>query len=377
MASALKTAIFGIISVAIAIVGTLVTAELLLRFLPYSEGLRAQEVSARQPVFRFASNRTSTYSDGWNFNLVNRVRVNNDGFVNDRDYDAAAKSPLLAIVGDSYIEAVMVPYRETVQGRLASALEGRGRVYSFAASGAGLSQYLIWARHARDTYRPSLFLFNIIPNDFAESLHKLEHSPGFWRFEARSDGGADWRLTEYRPSLLRRVMRNSALVMYLTQNVRAHTALRLNFQNLGADDRRWVGNIEATTPEDRLADFRWAVDRFLEHLPAYSGVPAERIMLSFDGFRPQIYGGPEELHFATRSTWATMRSEMMNKATALGMTVIDLDPLQRERFARDRQRFEFPTDSHWNGRGHEILADAMRASTPFRAVFAPAEGQVQ
>ncbi|MBW7935528.1 MAG: hypothetical protein H3C62_18360, partial [Gemmatimonadaceae bacterium] len=81
--------------------------------------------------------------------------------------------------------------------------------------------------------------------------------------------------------------------------------------------------------------------------------------------------------FAMRSTWATMRSEMMNKATALGMTVIDLDPLQRERFALDRQRFEFPTDSHWNGRGHEILADAMRASTPFRAVFAPAEGQVQ
>lgn len=298
MASALKTAIFGIISVAITIVGTLVTAELLLRFLPYSEGLRAQEVAARQPVIWFASNRTSTYSDGWNFNLVNRVRVNNDGFVNDRDYDAAATGPLLAIVGDSYIEAVMVPYRETVQGWLASALEGRGRVYSFAASGAGLSQYLIWARHARDTYRPDLFLINIISNDFAESLHKLEHSLGFWRFEAKTNSDLDWRLTEYRPS----VLRNSALVMYLTQNVRAHTALRLNFQNLGTDDRRWVGNIEAATPEARLADFRWAVDRFLEHLPAYSSVPAERIMLSFDGFRPQIYGGPEELRFAMSST---------------------------------------------------------------------------
>lgn len=43
-------------------------------------------------------------SDGWNFNLV--VRVNDGGYVNDRDYDAAAKCPLLAIVGYSYIEAV-------------------------------------------------------------------------------------------------------------------------------------------------------------------------------------------------------------------------------------------------------------------------------
>lgn len=36
-----------------------------------------------------------------------------------------------------------------------------------------------------------------------------------------------------------------------------------------------------------------------------------------------------------------MRSEMISKAVTLGMTVIDLDALQRERFARDRQRFEF------------------------------------
>lgn len=72
-----------------------------------------------------------------------------------------------------------------------------------------------------------------------------------------------------------------------------------------------------------------------------------------------------------------MHSEIMSKAVIRGMTVIDLDPLQRERFARDRQRFEFPTDSHWNGHGHGVLADAVGATTLFRAVFAPAKGPAQ
>ena len=46
------------------------------------------------------------------------------------------------------------PHAETLQGRLAADVEGRGRVYSFAASGAPLSQYLVWAEYAREHYAP-------------------------------------------------------------------------------------------------------------------------------------------------------------------------------------------------------------------------------
>jgi len=274
-----KTFIFGTMTVLLTVFGTLIAAELFLRFLPYSEGLRAQDVTSEQPVFRFAPNRTSTFSEDWNFNQLNRVRVNNDGFVNDADYDPAQKTPLIAIIGDSYIEALMVPFRETIQGRLPASLKDKGRAYSFAASGAGLPQYLVWARHARDAYRPDVFLINIIPNDFAESLHSREHSPGFWRFDRNADGTAAWKLTEYRPSLTRRMMRQSALAMYLTQNVKAQTVLRFNIQNLGRDDRRWVGNVEAVTADEQMTDFHWASDRFLEFVPSYTGVSTDRMIL--------------------------------------------------------------------------------------------------
>jgi hypothetical protein len=40
--------------------------------------------------------------------------------VNDQVCDSTATTPLLAVIGDSYVEALMVAYRETLQGRLAA-----------------------------------------------------------------------------------------------------------------------------------------------------------------------------------------------------------------------------------------------------------------
>ena len=110
-------------------------------------------VNEPDPVFHFTPNRELTWSRDWNFTLINRIRVNNAGYVNDQDYDSNDLRPLLAVVGDSNVEASMVPYRETLQGRLAATITPAQRVYSFAAAGAPLSQYLAWARAARERWK--------------------------------------------------------------------------------------------------------------------------------------------------------------------------------------------------------------------------------
>ena len=73
----------------------------------------------------------------------------------------------------------MMPYAETVQGRLARALAGDFRVYSFAASGAPLSQYLVWARHAVRDYGARGVAINVVVNDFDESHVAYGGTPGF------------------------------------------------------------------------------------------------------------------------------------------------------------------------------------------------------
>ena len=107
-------------------------------------------VDAAHPVRRFAPDRTYTFSVGWRFAEVNHGRVNNAGFSSKIDYDSAATSPLFALLGDSCVEALMVPWDSTIQGVLSRSVAGHGRVYNFAASGAPLlRRYFVAEARAR------------------------------------------------------------------------------------------------------------------------------------------------------------------------------------------------------------------------------------
>jgi hypothetical protein len=48
---------------------------------------QAQPVTRDNPYLHFKPNREVVFSMGWNFAVVNKVRINNYGFVNDQDYD--------------------------------------------------------------------------------------------------------------------------------------------------------------------------------------------------------------------------------------------------------------------------------------------------
>jgi hypothetical protein len=358
-------ALLALTTILLSIVGTLIVAEIVLRFLPVNEGLRAQPVDAANPIFRFQPNRTSTWSEGWNFESVNRVHVNNDGFINDQDYDPSMSTPLLAIVGDSYIEAGMVPFPETIGGRLEADLRGRGRVYTFAASGAGLPQYLVWADYARRRYHPDAFVINIIANDFDESLWHRGQSPGFHHFQRMPDGTAVLRRVDYQPSFWRLLLRHSALAMYLITNMKVQQLLDFSVQSLGANDKRWSSNIPYESSEVAFADYRWAVDRFLDALPAATGVDADRIVLVFDGLRPDMYD-PALLPEAERGTWGVMRAYVMEQARARNIGTVDLQPIFSDDYARARRRFEFPHDGHWNSLGHELAVREIEGTPAFR-----------
>src|SRR5215203_4239747 len=108
-----RTRLLAVLSILIGLLTPLLIAEVVLRFLPVRTGLETMTVNERNPVLRFTPNREFTYSKGWNLSLVNRGRTNNYGFVNAQDYDTTAHAPLLAVIGDSYVEAVMVPFAET------------------------------------------------------------------------------------------------------------------------------------------------------------------------------------------------------------------------------------------------------------------------
>src|SRR4051794_32615010 len=239
----------------------LVFAEVVLRFMPVSTGFRSERVDAQHPFFHFTPNRAFVYSSGWTMQRVVRGRVNNVGFVNDQNYVRDHPLPLLAVIGDSFIEARMVPYPQTTQGRLADALNGKMRVYSFAASGAPLSQYLAWADQAVHEYGARAIVINVVGNDFDESHIGYKVGPGFWLYEPDTNGELRLRLIDHRPGWLISAARESALARYVILNLRLHeTVFRVRSLGeiiFGAPARaqaRYAGNTEAAATCN--ADFR-------------------------------------------------------------------------------------------------------------------------
>jgi hypothetical protein len=345
--------------------GFLVVAEITLRFLPVSTPMRPRTVNEASPVFRYEPSRSFTFSRDWNFNVANRGWINNEGFVNDQDYDPDSPLPLLAVIGDSFIEAAMVPYSETAQGRLARDLEGRGRVYSFAASGAPLSQYLVWAEHARERFAPEALVISVVGNDFDESVARFGLYPGLHHFTPDESGAMGLVRVDFAPSSLGPLVYSSAFGRYLLLNLKARTHFAKLFRSDPASQVEWfVGNTMAEYTPERLAETLAAVEAFFELLPGKSGLAPERVLFVVDGMRPELYD-PPQLERAGTSFFGVVRARFIEQARARGHEVVDLQPAFMERFARDQERFEFPTDYHWNGAGHAVVADAVRSSKVF------------
>ncbi len=273
------------------------------------------------------------------------------------------------MIGDSYIEAKMVPYEETIQGRLAADLGDSGRAYSFAMSGAPLSQYVAWASYAREAYAPDAMIVVMVGNDFDESHVNYMIRNGFYFYAKDEDGSLRLRLSEYNPSFWRIVALQSALARYLAFHLRVRESwARLKRAVTGfldpAGERnapRYVGNTLAATNARRRKDSIAVVDAFFRDLPQRSGLRPERILIVLDGLRSSIYHREKEAAERT-SFFAKMRDYVMEKAARHGYPVIDLHEVFKADYRWNGRRFEFDFDAHWSGYGHGVAARAIMAS---------------
>lgn len=335
-----------------------------MRFLPVHTGVRLAPVTARDPVVHLMPGEPFTFSTGWRFENVNRGHINNAGFVNDQDYRKEGARPLLAVIGDSYIEARMIPYPETLQGRVANALQNDFRVYSFAASGAPMSQYLIWARQAVHDYGARGLIINIVLNDFDESYLAYRTTPVYSVYDAGADGQLHLRFFEYRQSTLRAALSRSALARYLMINLKLeHFIETLPLRPAAPAPQASAAapkNSPATGDEAATRRLRISlavVDALFRDLPTIGGLPPERVLFLMDGFHY-----PATAAAAAGGYFDRMRKAFIAKAEALGYGVIDLDPQFFARYRKTGASFEVPDDGYWNAIGHQVAADAVLTS---------------
>lgn len=354
-----KVLLSGIVIVGASVL-PLLFMEVVLRWFPVSTSTAAMAVNDQNPVLRYLPNQQFVFSKGWQFEIVNAGRINNYGFVNDLDYVPHAVDGPVVVIGDSYVEAMMVPYEETVQGRLSGLLKTKRLVYSLGISGAELADYLAFAQFAWNEFHPSAMVFVVVGNDFDESLSKYSTGPGY-HFSSVSNA-SEFRMvrTDYRPSFWKSMIRQSVLVRYLWKTIGVGHLSEIISRKFG-NARRYVGNTEASVSEERLADSQMAIDQFFRELPQRTGVPKSRILFVVDGVRPDVYSGTGEA-VESKTYFYIMRQYFLAEASKLGYETIDMHPRFAARHQMDGARFEFRIDGHWNGLGHQVAAEAIASS---------------
>lgn len=346
-----------ITAITIGLGGVFVVLEILLRFLPLSESPGYMLVDAEHPIPRFEPNREHTYSVGWNFSIVTKKKSNRAGFYSNFDYQSDHELPLMAVIGDSYVEALQVQNHKSFHGIVGVDATDKVRVYAFGSSGCPLSTYLKYAEWVRDLYKPDHYAFCIVGNDFDECFQEYKTNGGTLTFFPKgvaSPSMQDLVTKYYNPhrSLLTSIFRHSAVARYLVYNCEVDPR-RIEF-NVTSGGKR-----EVIDPK-RVRLGREAIAHFIRLLPEATGVKTENIVLILDAERANIYEpSPRD---AGRSYYSQMKQKLVEAAVSTDIHLIDMEEPFTNHFRENRQKFEFPTDGHWNELGHSLVAKVILAS---------------
>lgn len=324
--------------------------EVLFRILPVSDSYRLQPVNKQNPIYHFAKNREVKRQIGFNFRHINTKRVNNYGFLSDKDYlqsDIKEKN-LVAVIGDSYVEASQVKNIDTFHSILDKQIESLD-VYSIGASGAQLSQYLVWADFAKIEFNPDIFVFLIIDNDFDKSWYRIANKPGLHYFR---DNG-DIHLIEYSPSKMKQLLRKSAFIRYLYLDLKITHQIKKILKNDNNLNKRLMNN------DLKIEEIgNKAIDLFLKKI---NNLAKERkVILMLDGDRDSIYEGSAERDKSNiTNRWF---ANLLRKGKAQknqNLYILDLQPIFVEDWDKNKLFFEYKYDAHWNERGHSVAGKAL------------------
>lgn len=298
-----------------------------------------------------------TYTIGRFAQQRGRWRINNYGWNSEIDYETRTTrgggKPLIAIIGDSYVEAFQVDVGKSMAAVLRKSTANKYQVYSFGVSGAPLSQYLEMSRYVKHYFDPDILVFNIIHNDFDASVETIVKDPYSLQITPKNGSFLEIPAHVYEPSTIRRILGRSAFARYLLINLKLDT-------NIGDVLRRLVRKepvgFNANIDPNRVAANRDLIERatsFLVQRIRDENI-GKKIIFLMDAPREDIYAGTLD-----RSNVIWMHQILKNACERANTTFIDLTGAFAEKFAKDHVKLNSDYDSHWNEVGHKTAAEVL------------------
>lgn len=315
-------------------------------------------------VLHFVPSQEGTYRV--KHEIAAKFKVNKLGWNSGREDYVVSDRSKVAIIGDSYVEALQVDYDSSLAEHLEQKLADTD-VYRFGISGSPLSHYLFMYRNAVAQFHPDIVVFVLVHNDFKESIAGSQsglYTDSFAKWEINAEGeiGALSPPEAYTPRGIPTLIRRTGLYRYLVVRMRVNvTNLKRRFLSFFRDNSVQnsvhVANVDPLSLNDML--LQRVANSFFEELTTLSIHNAPLFLAVMDGTR-----GFDEKKCANGgdATIKRMNRLVAKVAAQHGIAFVDLGDAFLHAACKNGLSLRFKIDGHWTEAAHQVVADTIANS---------------
>jgi len=330
------------------VLAVVVAAEVLLRTLPVSTATNTGYYVAPN-ILNYPPGHEWTMATGWDLRNVQHMRSNNMGFAAEHDF--VPGSDAVGLIGDSYVEASMLPLADRPAAQLERALGGR-RVYAMGGPGSSLLDYAERIKWAHQTLGLKTFVVLMEHTDASQTLC----DSGNVHARCLSAGTLEPTIRRRPPSgALKNLLRESALAQYLNSQLKLSPSRLISpdFWSSGAPSEPVEPRVRIAAPlpmplalgRQQLIDA--AVDAFFVEFDALKNV---HVVFVIDMNRRNLETGMNQQDEG---------DHLSKRLQEKGQFVIRGEPLYREHQIESPLSLDVgPYDRHLNKLGVALLMNA-------------------
>ena len=290
-----------------------------------------------------------------------RWRINNHGWNNEMDYTFEKDTNRLriAIIGDSYVEALNVNSDESFVVRLQKYFGESTEVYSFGIGGSPFSQYLNFSRYVKKKYNPDVYIILLTNNDFDQSLIQFGTNNNLLLKLQKNNVISETKPVYHEVNQKKwlQISKKSALVRYLYYNLQIGRVLSLHKMDLNHKKIREDKTIAINTVNPKET---YSSDSTIYNLSNYlltvikENCDKKRLIIVNDGRRNEIYKNNTD-----KNNFGKTVDIIKQLTDTLNIEFIDLHAAFEHDYKINSTKFNYHIDYHWNSYGHKVVADTL------------------
>ncbi len=316
----------------------------------------------------FSPNQQGIYIKGKKNEIRAAFSINKEGWNSPHNYQKEKKpqTTRIAIVGDSYIEALNVDIKKSYPYLLEDKLNqafgnqvNRFEVYTFGHSGANLSHYQHILDFVENNYKPDVAVINIVLNDFTESVYGLSRKDN-WSVDLDAENLIEKPPSKVSNLFIKLILRKSALIRFLSINLDLVNKSPVLNSLYYAETRKYENQINL---ENKISDenIKRVINYLLKNIKDIGIKNNTKIFLVIDSPRQSIYENkaPQE---NKDYKYVLMTKEI---AKQLNLPIVDLTDTFIQDWQKNHKRFDLAIDEHWDEYGHQVVATSLINSKLF------------